>query len=162
MKYFAILTVLILIAALVGVGYLYMTSNIFVEAVGVIASDTTSNAALFDELREQVRLGAVTGTPYVGAHELSAPDDYQFYTYTIRLKNDSTVPADMVELQITPMAGDVLQVGSFTDVKLPAGQTVDVQATILTGATMHPIREVTVTYYIWGVPFSLKTTIKGT
>ena len=54
MKYFAILTVLILIVTLVGVGYMYMTANIFVDAVGVVATDAPSQIALFEELREQV------------------------------------------------------------------------------------------------------------
>ena len=160
MKYFAIITVLILIATLVGVGYLYMNANVFVEAVGVIATDAVSQYELYEDLRDQLRLGAVAGTPYIAATELSGPENYQFLTYTIRLRNNTSVPADMVELQVTPMAGDVLQIGSFEDVKLPAGRSVDATATILTGRNMHSIREVTVTYYIWGVPFTMKTTIR--
>ena len=160
MKYFAIITVLILIATLVGVGYMYMNANIFVEAVGVIATDAVSQYELYEDLRDQLRLGAVAGTPYIAATELSGPENYQFLTYTIRLRNNTSVPADMVELQVTPMAGDVLQIGSFEDVKLPAGRSVDATATILTDVNMHPIREVNITYYIWGVPFTMKTTIK--
>ncbi len=160
MKYFAILTVLILIVTLVGVGYMYMTANIIVDAVGVVATEAANQPVHFAELRQQLRLGAVTGTPFVQAQELADAETYQFLTYTIRLKNDTAVTADMVELQVTPMAGDVLQIGSYHDVKLPAGQTVDATATILTAKNMHPIREVTITYYIWGVPFSMKTTVK--
>lgn len=160
MKYFAIITVLILIATLVGVGYLYMNANVFVEAVGVIATDAVSQYELYEDLRDQLRLGAVAGTPYIAATELSGPENYQFLTYTIRLRNNTSVPADMVELQVTSMAGDVLQIGSFEDVKLPAGRSVDATATILTDVNMHPIREVTITYYIWGVPFTMKTTVR--
>ena len=160
MKYFAILTVLLLIVTLVGVGYLYMTANVVVEATGVSAVPTASQPELFDSLATQMRLGAVIGTPFIAAQELSAPENYQFYTYTVRLRNDCSVPADMIELQVTPMAGDILQIGSTADVKLPAGQTADITATILTDVNMHAIREVTVTYYIWGVPFTMKTTIK--
>lgn len=160
MKYFAILTVLILIVTLVGVGYMYMTANIYVDAVGVVATDAASQPVLFEDLRRQLRLGAVVGTPYVEAQELSQAENYQFYTYTVRLRNDCAVMADMVELQVTPMAGDILQIGSSADVKLPAGQTVDATATILTDVNMHAIREVTVTYYIWGVPFTMKTTVR--
>lgn len=160
MKYFAILSVLILIVTLVGVGYLYMTSNIVVEAVGVIATDAPSQLAVFEELKDQVRLGAVIGTPYVSAQELGSAENYQFFTYTVRLRNGCAVPADMVELQVTPMAGDILQIGSFQDMKLPAHQTADFTATILTGVNTHAIREVNVTYYIWGVPFTMRTTIK--
>ena len=160
MKYFAIITVLILIATLVGVGYLYMNANIFVEAVGVIATDAVSQYELYEDLRDQLRLGAVAGTPYIAATELAGPENYQFLTYTVRLRNNTAVPADMVELQVTPMAGDVLQIGSFEDVKLPAGRSMDATATILTDVNMHGIREVTITYYIWGVPFTMKTTVR--
>ena len=160
MKYFAMITVLILIATLVGVSYLYMNSNVYVEATGVIATDAVSQYELYDALREQLRLGAVAGTPYVTAQELNGPENYKFLTYTVRLRNNTTVSADMVELQVTPMAGDVLQIGVYEDVKLPAGRSVDATATILTDVNMHPIREVTITYYIWGVPFSMKTTVR--
>ncbi len=160
MKYIAILSVLVLIAALVGVGYLYMSANIFVEAVGVVAVDAPSQSDAFEALKEQVRLGAVLGTPYVPAQELKDAEHYQFFTYTVRLRNNCAVPADMVELQVTPMSGDILQIGSYQDVKLPAHQTTDVTATILTDVNMHAIREVNVTYYIWGVPFTMKTTVR--
>jgi len=160
MKYVAGLMVIVLLAAVGGVGYLYMTANIVVEAVGVIATEAAGQEALFNDLKTQLRLGAVIGTPYVEARELSGAEDYQFLTYTVRLRNNCTVPADMVELQITPMAGDILQIGSSQDVKLPAGQTVDATATILTQKNMHAIREVCITYYIWGVPFTMKTTVR--
>lgn len=160
MKYLAIFSVLVLIVTLVGVGYLYMTANIVVEAFGVIATEAATQEALFNDLKTQLRLGAVIGTPFVEAQELSTAEDFQFLTYTVRLRNNCTVPADMVELQITPMAGDVLQIGSSQDVKLPAGQTVDTTATILTQKNMHSIREVCITYYIWGVPFTMKTTVR--
>ena len=160
MKYFAILSVLILIVTLVGVGYLYMTANVIVDSVTVVASEAQNQPVLFAELREQLRLGAVIGTPYVAAQELADAENYQFLEYTVLLKNNTFVTADMVELQITPMTGDILQVGSSTDVKVPAGQSAAASATILTDRNMHSIREVTVTYYIWGVPFSLKTTAK--
>ena len=122
--------------------------------------EASSQPVHFAELRQQLRLGAVIGTPYVAAQELSEAEDYQFLTYTVRLKNNTSVPADMVELQVTPMAGDILQIGAFADVKLPAGQTVDATATILTAKDMHAIREVNITYYIWGVPFTMKTTVR--
>lgn len=160
MKYIAILSVLVLIVALVGVGYMYMTANITVDTVSVVAMEAANQPVHFAELRQQLRLGAVTGTPFVQAQELADAENYQFLTYTVRLKNGTAVTADMVELQVTPMAGDILQIGSYHDVKLPSGQTVDATATILTDRNMHSIREVTITYYIWGVPFSMKTTVR--
>jgi len=51
MKYIAILSVLVLIAALVGVGYMYMTANITVDTVSVVAMEAANQPVHFAELR---------------------------------------------------------------------------------------------------------------
>ena len=84
--------------------------------------------------------------------------NYQFYTYTVRLKNSCFLAADMVEVQVTPMEGDVLQIGDTSAKVLAARTTGDIQATILTDINMHAVRELNVTYYMWGLPFTLRTT----
>ena len=43
---------------------------------------------------------------------------------------------------------------------LPAHTIGDVTATILTSKDMHAIREANITYYIWGIPFTIRTTIQ--
>jgi len=160
MKFFAILSVLVLLLTLVGVGSLYMTANIYVEAAGVVTMEATAQQEMFDSLGEQVRLGAVVGTPFTSATSLGQAEDYQFCIYTVRLRNDCRIPAEMVELQISPMAGDVLQIGDAPLVSVQPGSTADAMAVLLTDADMHAIREVTITYYMWGVPFTMKTTVK--
>ena len=160
MKIFAILSVLVLLLTLVGVGSLYMTANIYVEACGVVTAEASSQQQLFDSLAEQVRLGAVVGTPFTSAASLSGPENYKFCIYTLRLRNDCRIPAEMVELQVSPMAGDVLQIGDAPFVTVQPGNTAEITAVILTDAAMHSVREVTVTYYMWGIPFTLKTTVK--
>lgn len=156
MKYAAIFMVLVLIASLVGVGYLYLTANVTVQAVGVTAVEAPTQPALFEELARQVENRQVLGTAYTSA-PLGGIENYQFYTYTVRLRNNCFVTADMVEVQVTPMEGDVLQIGDDTARALPARATGDITATILTDVNMHSVRELNITYYMWGVPFSLKT-----
>ena len=156
MKYAAIFMVLVLIASLVGVGYLYLTANVTVQAVGVTAVEAATQPALFEELARQVENRQVLGTAFSSV-PLGSMENYQFYTYTVRLRNNSFVTADMVEVQVTPMEGDVLQIGDDTARALPARSTGDITATILTDVNMHSVRELIVTYYMWGVPFSLKT-----
>lgn len=156
MKYAAIFMVLVLIASLVGVGYLYLTANVTVQAVGVTAVEASTQPTLFEELARQVENRQVLGTAYTSA-PLGGIENYQFYTYTVRLRNNCFVTADMVEVQVTPMEGDVLQIGDDTARALPARSTGDITATILTDVNMHSVRELNITYYMWGVPFSLKT-----
>ena len=157
MKYAAIFMVLLMIASLVGVGYLYLTTNVTVQAVGVTAVEASTQPALFEELARQVEEGRVLGTAYTSS-PLRSVENYQFYTYTVRLKNNCFVTADMVEVQVTPMEGDVLQIGDDTARALSARTTGDITATILTDISMHSVRELNITYYMWGIPFSLKTT----
>ena len=156
MKYAAIFMVLVLIASLVGVGYLYLTANVTVQAVGVTAVEASTQPALFEELARQVENRQVLGTAFSSV-PLGSVENYQFYTYTVRLRNNSFVTADMVEVQVTPMEGDELQIGDDTARALPARSTGDITATILTDVNMHSVRELNITYYMWGVPFSLKT-----
>ena len=93
--------------------------------------------------------------------ELSGAEDYVFYTYTFRLENNTTLPAEMTEVQITPMSGDILQIGSDQVLTLPAHTIGDVTA-------HHPDEqgharqsgEANITYYIWGIPFTIRTTIQ--
>lgn len=157
MKYVAILTVLVLIASLIGVGYLYLTANVTVEAIGVVAVEASTQPELFEQLRQQVESQSVVGTAYTN-QPLGDASGYQFYTYTIRLKNNCFVTADMVEVQVTPMAGDVLQLADDTARALPARTTGDLGATILTDVNMHSVRELNISYYMWGVPFTIRTT----
>ena len=157
MKYAAIFMVLVLIASLVGVGYLYLTANVTVQAVGVTAVEASTQPALFEELARQVENRQVLGSAFSSV-PLGSVENYQFYTYTVRLRNNSFVTADMVEVQVTPMEGDVLQIGDTSAKVLAARTTGDIQATILTDINMHAVRELNVTYYMWGLPFTLRTT----
>lgn len=157
MKYIAIFTVLLLIACLIGVGYLYLTSNVTVEAIGVVAVEASTQPEMFERLRQQVESHSVIGTAFT-SQPLGDISNYQFYTYTIRLRNSCFLTADMVEVQVTPMQGDVLQLADDTARALPARTTGDLGATILTDINMHSVRELNISYYMWGVPFSIRTT----
>ena len=120
------------------------------------AVEASTQPALFEELARQVENRQVLGTAFSSV-PLGSVENYQFYTYTVRLRNNSFVTADMVEVQVTLMEGDVLQIGDDTARALSARSTGDITATILTDVNMHSVRELIVTYYMWGVPFSLKT-----
>lgn len=157
MKYIAIFTVLLLIASLIGVGYLYLTSNVTVEAIGVVAVEASTQPEMFERLCQQVESHSVIGTAFT-SQPLGDISNYQFYTYTIRLKNNCFLTADMVEVQVTPMQGDVLQLADDTARALPARTTGDLGATILTDINMHSVRELNISYYMWGVPFTIRTT----
>ena len=158
MKPLAILLVLLVIAALVGVGYLWFTSNLTVSFSSVVATDPVSQADVFNQIRASVENETFVGTLFSG-DEIGTADQYQFYTYTIRMTNKTFIEAEVIEIQVTPMEGDVLQIGDTEKHGLAAGKTGELGATILTTKSMHSVREAKITYYLWGIPFSTKITL---
>ena len=159
MKPFAILLMILCLAALVGVGYLYMSTDLAVAATGCVATDALDQPEYFQSLISSVANSTFTGTLFgaTGAEEAASA---QYYTYTLRLRNNTFLPARAVELQITPIEGDLLQLGELARHDLPARSTGDFQATLLTRKDLHNVREITVTWYFWGLPFSLRTTYR--
>lgn len=52
----------------------------------------------------------------------------------------------------------MLQMGNEQPKALSAGATGDISATVLTSVESLPVRELIITYYVWGIPFTVKTT----
>ena len=101
MKPLAIILVLLVLAALVGVGYLYFTGNVEVTFSDVIATDPLTQSEYFNTLKSSLEKGTFVGTRYDSA-PLGEADGYLFYTWTVHLENKSLLPADTVEIQVTP------------------------------------------------------------
>ena len=158
MKAFAVILIVLVLAAVCAVGYLYLNAGLDVRFVSCIATDGVSQVEFFDDLRSRVENGSFTGTRLTNDLPGTA-DQYQFLTYTVRLDNHSFLNAEVLEIRITPMQGDVLQLETESETDLPAGRQVDISATILTDRAMHSVREATVSYYVWGIPFTEKITL---
>ena len=160
MKPIAILLILLCIAALIGVGFLYATSNVVIEGYGCIAYETSQQPDSFNALKTGTVSDSFTETLFTES-EIGDPDDYQFYEYTLRLQNNSFLKAEVIEIQVTPMSGDVAQLSAPDEKHLSPRSSGDFSTTILTSREMHNIRELTVSYYLWGIPFSTKVTYRS-
>ncbi len=157
MKPFAIILLVLVLLAVVGVGYLYFTARLDISFEACIATDGITQVDYFNTLKSKVESSTFVGTRFTSG-DLDTADHYQFLTYTIRLDNHSFLKADLIEIRITPMQGDVLQIGEHSEHGLPSGRQMDLSATILTAREMHSVREATVSWYFWGIPFTSKLT----
>ena len=157
MRAAAILLLAVCLAAAGLTGYLYFSANVEITGIDCVAADAADQAAFFDSLKGQLEREVFTGTPFQ-TENLGEAGAYQFYTYTVHLRNDTFVRAEAAEVQVTPMNGDVLQTEEAQLRSVPARGEGQIQATILTEKDMHNVRELTVTYYLWGIPFSVRTT----
>ncbi len=157
MRATAIILAVVCLAAIVLTGYIYFTANVYITDIECVAEEAAGQEELFGSLKAAAEKGICTGTLFSGG-EIGDAADYQFYTYTVHLQNATFVTAEVAEVQVTPMSADVLQTEQAQPISIPARGAGPVRATILTKRDMHNVRELTVTYYLWGMPFSLKTT----
>ena len=158
MKAFAIFLIVLVLAAVIGVGWLYMNARMDIRFDSCIANDGYTQAEVFNSVKARLKNDTFIGTRFTN-EELETADQYQFLTYTIHVNNHSFLKAEVIEIRITPMQGDVLQLGDETPHDLPSGRQADLSATILTNRNMHSVREATVTWYVWGLPFSARLTL---
>ena len=158
MKPLGIILVILVLAAVVGLGYLYFTAKLDISFRECIATDGITQIDFFNSLKSKVSSSAFVGTRYTSG-ELSTADQYQFLTYTLHLTNRAFLKAEVIEIRITPMQGDILQIGEETAHDLSSGNQMDLSATILTDRTMHSVREATVSWYFWGIPFTARLTL---
>ena len=158
MKAFAVILVVLVLVAVAAVGVLYFSAKIEVRFVSCIATDGITQVEFFDDLKEKVESSAFDGTRFSDVPLLTA-DQYQFLTYTVRLDNHAFLPAQTIEIRITPMEGDLLQLGDTNCYDLASGKHTELSATILTSRNMHSVREATISYYCWGIPFTEKITL---
>ena len=158
MKAFAVIMIVLVLVAVAAIGFFCFSAKIDVRFVSCIATDGITQVEFFDTMKKQVESGTFTGTGFSGA-PLQAADQYQFLTYTVRLDNHAFLKAETIELRITPMEGDILQLGDENCYDLASGKQTEVSATILASRSMHSVREGTVSYYLWGIPFTEKITL---
>lgn len=159
LKIAAIASVSLLLVMLVLVGYLFMTAEVQVVSVSAHGTSAGVHPERFEQLKSAVIDGTFQGTLYQKPLEWKNADEYVYLTYTIRLRNNCLVPIDMVEAQVIPLSSDILQIGDFQVRSLGLKKEGDLTVQILAPKDTHSVRELIVTYYLWGVSGSLKTVL---
>ena len=158
LKIAAIASVSLLIVMALMVGYLFLTAEVRVTSVAVEGVSAADDPAAFEALKTSVVDETFQGTLYQKPLEWGEAGDYVYLNYTLCLGNDCLVPIDMIEVQVVPQATDILQIGDFTVKSLDPKSEGDLSVRILVPKDTHSVRELIVTYYVWGVSFNLKTT----
>lgn len=115
----------------------------------------------FQRDRAAVEQDALLGTR-ISNEQLGDAADYVYRVYTMRVKNSGLVDAEMVELQIAPEGQDVLYYGENGRVDIKAGETRDITCILLTKGHTHDVRNIYITYYLWGNPQEVKFTYDNT
>ena len=157
MRTVAIVMIVLVLAVGGCLGWALFHTNLQVTGKALQTVPARERAAQFDALRASVARQSLLGTQ-IKSGELGPKDDYSYYIYTLRLKNNGLVSAEMVEMQIAPIAGDVLFYGDTQEIAIRPGEERDVWCVLLTEGTPHSVRDIYVTYYLWGHPQEVKFT----
>ncbi len=158
MKAAGIILLVLLIAALTGVGMILARSDMNVVYVNCVATDPVTQQEYFSMLKEQLENGTFTGTRF-SDEMLSSPDQYVFYTWTVRLENNTSLTANAAEMMISQPQDyhyDILQIGDMTEYCIPPHSSRTVSATVLASRDVlyeqkPEFRIATVTWYYEGV-----------
>ncbi|MGI6235269.1 MAG: hypothetical protein ACOYI6_08485 [Christensenellales bacterium] len=157
-----VLALLALFAAGITI-YGFAATRLDLRVDNVRALSDQEYQARFARLREQMSLGAVRGIVY-DDQPLGDADDYVILEYTIAVGNRGFIPAEMVEAVVVPVRGDILcfsqQEAENRDINqgitAPNGRETMLRCYLLTKKSLHAVREIQVSYYIWGNPYILK------
>lgn len=153
---FAALSLLVVLVLLTV--YLFMVAEVEVTGITAQGISAASDVSGFDALKGSLDTQTFMGTLYNKPAEWKDAGEYVYITYTVNVRNGCLVPIDMVEVQVVPMADDILQLPEQAVHTVRARSEGSVNAVILTNKSTHPVREIIVTYYVWGVSFSVKST----
>ena len=159
LKFAAIASFSLLLVMLLMVGYLFMTAE--VQVTDIRAQGTGITDEELAAIRTSIEENTFVGTLYQKPLEWKDASEYIYLDYSVKLLNNCLVPIDMIEAQIVPQSNDILQAGDLNVHSLDMKTEGDLKVRILTTKDTHPIREIIVTYYVWGVSFSLKTVYGG-
>ena len=161
LKIAAIASVSLMLVMALLVGYFFLTAEVQVTAISAQGIPAGNDTAAFEQLKSAVTEGTFQGTLYQKPLEWKDASEYVYLTYTLRIRNNCLVPIDMIEAQVVPQSTDILQMGDFEVRSLEAKSEGDLTVRVLAPKDTHPVREIIVTYYVWGVSFNLKTTYGG-
>ena len=155
LKVTAIAAIALLLVMVSLVAYLFLTAE--VQVVNISAEGKEINAEDFDALKTAIDQETFYGTLYQKPFEWKASSEYVRLTYKIKLRNNCLVPIDMIEVQVVPQADDILQFPDLDVKSLDLKSEGVIETSILAPKNTHSIRDMIVTYYLWGVSGNLKT-----
>ncbi len=149
-KFLTFITVLVLIAG----AYIYWAAELKVTPGGGLVESAADRASAFESIRQSSEIGSVDLIMFQDSIDYG-PEQYVFVTYTLRMRNMNLLPAEWIQIDIAPQAGDVLMVRATVE-DVPSFDEQLVSVVLLTDRTTASYaRAATLSYYVYGHEFSV-------
>lgn len=129
--------------------YLTVGGNLKVSLISSSSIPASERSEAFNNVRSAARGGNAGIEVYVDDLD-GGIDEYEFVTLTYEVTNYGLLPAEWVELTVTPLSGDVLQVESYYD-DLTGLRKKQITTSVLTKRREgDSAREAQLQYYVFG------------
>lgn len=152
-----LLTVLAVLAVLT-LAYLRYASNLIVRYNGVTVTSCADYQETFNTIRDYALRGTADVTVFTSAPGLAA-EDYKFVAYTVDVRNLNALSAEWMDLSLSPLEGDLLQVNpKVTDLAAFNSDTLTVML-LCDRSVTNLTREATLSYYVYGRCYELTLTL---
>lgn len=149
-KFLTFITVLVLAAG----GYILWAAELKVTPGGGLVESAADRASAFQSIRESSQIGSPDLVMFQDSIDYGA-EQYVFVTYTLRMRNMNAIPAEWLQIDIEPQAGDVLMVKATVE-DIPAFSEQLVSVVLLTDrTTVSYARAATLSYYVYGHEYSI-------
>lgn len=149
-KFLTFITVLVLIAG----AYIYWAAELKVTPGGGLVESAADRASAFESIRQSSEIGSADLIMFQDSIDYG-PEQYVFVTYTLRMRNMNLLPAEWIQIDIAPQAGDVLMVRATVE-DVPSFDEQLVSVVLLTDRTTASYaRAATLSYYVYGHEFSV-------
>ena len=149
-KFLTLVTVLVLLAG----GYIFWASELKVTPVRGLVESAADRASAFESIRQSTEIGSPDLIMFQN-DITAAADQYVFVTYTLRMRNMNILPAEWIQIDLTPQTGDVLMVKATVE-DVPGFSEQLVSVVLLTDRTTASYaRAASLSYYVYGHEFSV-------
>lgn len=160
---------LVLVVCVLGAGavivYAAVNTTMSVEVRQVQVVDAAERPDEYARWQTALLREAAQGTAFE-RNMTGTAQEYAFYIYTVDVSNRGLITARMAELQVAPVEGDALTISPAASlyrnvnesVDIPAGTTRALQCILLTRAGGNAVRDLYLTYYIWGTAHTIRLT----
>lgn len=143
-KFLTVVTLLVLLAG----GYIVWASELHVLPESGVVESAADRAQAFENLLSAAHIGSTDVSVYSDIS--GTADQYSFVTYTLRLRNGNILPAEWLQIHLTPQPGDVLLVKSTVE-DVPGLSEKLLTVVLLTErSTASYARTAALTYYVYG------------
>ena len=149
-KFLTFVTVLVLLAG----GYVFWATELKVTPGGGLVESAADRASAFESIRQSSEIGSPDLIMFQDSIDYG-PEQYVFVTYTLRMRNMNVIPAEWLQIDIQPQAGDVLLVKATVE-DIPGFSEQLVSIVLLTDRTTASYaRAATLSYYVYGHEYSV-------